>query len=236
MFDNIGEVIAKNRKAKHISQVELATRLGNYGIQISNAAISAWEKGINTPTAAQFLAICKILEISDIYTEFIGINPLDPFLGLNPEGIAKANEYIDLLKTSGKYKEEPAKILHMEPRFMKISLLPSSAGTGNYLDDENFETVEVYEPVPKDADFGVYLDGNSMEPRFMDKSLVWIHKTDELESGDIGLFYLDGKTYFKKLVVKSSGTFLISLNAKYPPIPVTEFSSFKIFGKIAELS
>lgn len=44
--------------------------------------------------------------------------------------------------------------------------MPTSAGTGNYLDDENFTETEVYEPVPEKADFGVYLDGDSMEPRF----------------------------------------------------------------------
>ncbi len=73
----------------------------------------------------------------------------------------------------------------------------------------------------------------SMEPRFKDEQLVWIEQTDFLDSGDIGLFYLDGKTYFKKYIVKSAGTFLLSLNAKYKPIPISEYSSFKIFGKLA---
>ena len=72
-----------------------------------------------------------------------------------------------------------------------------------------------------------------MEPRFKDEQLVWIEQTDCLDSGDIGLFYIDGKTYFKKYIVKATGTFLLSLNAKYKPIPINEYSSFKIFGKLA---
>ena len=116
---------------------------------------------------------------------------------------------------------------------MKVSLLSASAGTGNYLDDENFEEIEVYDPVPAKADFGVYLDGDSMEPRFKNEELVWIEQTDALDSGEIGLFYLDGFTYFKKLVKKETGTFLVSLNVKYRPIPVKDFSSFKIFGRLA---
>ena len=119
---------------------------------------------------------------------------------------------------------------------MKVSLLPASAGTGNFLDEENFEQMDIpASDVPKKADFGLHLDGDSMEPQFHDNELVWIEHTEDLESGDIGLFYLDGMTYFKKFVVKTSGTFLVSLNPKYPPKPVKEFSTFKIFGKLATL-
>ena len=35
------------------------------------------------------------------------------------------------------------------------------------------------------------------------------------------------------LLNKETGTFLISLNPKYKPIPVTDLSDFKIFGKLA---
>lgn len=116
---------------------------------------------------------------------------------------------------------------------MKIALVPASAGDGNFLDDENFETVEIRKPVPKKADFGVYLDGNSMEPQFHDEELVWIEQTECLNPGDIGLFFLDGMTFFKKYVVNKTGTFLVSLNPEYAPKPVSEYSTFKIFGKLA---
>ena len=230
---NIGDEIARLRKAKKVSQVEIARRLEDYDIHIKNAAVSCWEQGVSIPTSAQLLAVCEILGVQDIYEEFIGENPNNPFKNLNDEGIAKVYDYIDLLEKSGEYKKETAKILPIKPRFMKISTLQTSAGTGNYLDDENFEVVEVFEPVPKKADFGLYLDGDSMEPQFKDEQLVWIEKTEDLKSGDIGLFYLDGMTYFKKLVIKPSGTFLVSLNPKYKPMQVKEFNSFKIFGKLA---
>ena len=116
---------------------------------------------------------------------------------------------------------------------MKVALIPASAGTGNFLDDEYFETVEVREPVPKKADFGVYISGDSMEPWFHNEQLVWIEKTDCLDPGDIGLFFLDGMTYFKKYVVNKTGTFLVSLNPGYAPRHVGEYSDFKIFGRLA---
>ena len=230
---NIGEVIAKHRKNKKLSQIELAEKLAEKNVSVTNAAISAWEKGNSMPTAESLLAVSEILEINDIYTEFIGENPLDPFRNLNEQGKKKAFEYITLLEQSGEYEKPRAEIIPFEPRIMRIALMPTSAGTGNYLDDENFTETEVYEPVPEKADFGVYLDGDSMEPRFKNGQLIWIEKTETLESGDIGLFFYDGMTFFKKLLNKETGTFLISLNPKYKPIPVTDLSDFKIFGKLA---
>ena len=188
----IGEVISNHRKNKKLSQIELAEMLAAKGINVTNAAISAWEKGNSTPTAESLLAVCEILEISDVYTEFIGENPLDPFRNLNDEGKQKVLDYINLLEKSGEYERKAAEIIDITPRLMKIALVPASAGNGNFLDDENFETVEIQKPVPKKADFGVYLDGNSMEPQFHDEELVWIEQTECLNPGDIGLFFLDG--------------------------------------------
>ncbi|MBQ5676918.1 MAG: helix-turn-helix transcriptional regulator, partial [Lachnospiraceae bacterium] len=78
MEKKIGITLATYRKAKKLSQIEIADKLRNYGINVSNAAVSAWEKDISVPNAHQFLALCKILEITDIYNEFIGFNPNDP--------------------------------------------------------------------------------------------------------------------------------------------------------------
>ena len=230
---NIGEIIALHRKNRKMSQIDIASALEKYDIHIKNAAVSAWEKRNSIPSADTLLALCEILGINDIYTEFIGENPNDPFKDLNEEGVKKVLDYIELLKKTGEYQKQTAEIDEFQPRIMKVAALPASAGTGNFIDDENFDEVEIYDHVPRKATFGVYLDGDSMEPRFKDEQLVWIEQTDCLDSGDIGLFYLDGKTYFKKYVVKAAGTFLLSLNAKYKPILISEDSSFKIFGKLA---
>ena len=230
---NIGEVISHYRREKKLSQIDIADMLQACDIHITNGAVSSWEKGNSIPGGETLMALCEILEISDIYTAFIGENPNDPFRNLNELGKKKAYEYITLLEQSKEYEKPKTEILQFEPRTMRIALMPTSAGTGNYLDDENFTETEVYEPVPEKADFGVYLDGDSMEPRFKNGQLIWIEQTETLESGDIGLFFYDGMTFFKKLLNKETGTFLISLNPKYKPIPVTDLSDFKIFGKLA---
>ena len=230
---NIGEVIAFHRKKRKISQIELAEKLRKHSISITNAGISAWEKGNSTPATETFLAVCEILEINDIYTAFIGENPLDPFKNLNEDGKHKVLEYIELLEESGRYKRPLTGVIDLTPRIMKVAMTRASAGTGNFLEEENFEEMEIYDSVPEKADFGVYIDGDSMEPRFHDEELVWIEQTDSLQPGEIGLFFLDGMTYIKKYVVNQSGTFLVSLNARYKPKEVKEYSSFRIFGRVA---
>ena len=97
---NIGQVIAQNRKSKGLSQIDVAKELGRFDIHVGNAAISAWEKGINMPTAEQLLALCQILEINDIYTEFIGENPHDPFRNLNDETHSGISMMTESLKST----------------------------------------------------------------------------------------------------------------------------------------
>lgn len=106
-------------------------------------------------------------------------------------------------------------------RTIKWFLLQSSAGTGEFLDDEDFETIEVGEEVPAKADFGLALNGDSMEPRYHDKQAIGVQQTNALNNGEIGIFYLDGKTYCKQLKNDADGVYLVSLNSKYKPIKVT---------------
>jgi phage repressor protein C with HTH and peptisase S24 domain len=103
-----------------------------------------------------------------------------------------------MLHVSGKYDKKSSKVIPMEGRIMKIAITSATAGTGNFLDDENFDVVEIFEHVPRKASFGVHLDGDSMEPKFKDEQLVWIEQTDCLESGDLGLFFLDGSTTIER--------------------------------------
>jgi len=214
-----------------LSQYDLADQLVNYGVNVSNAAISAWEKNSTVPNANQFLALCKILGITDIYNEFIGFNPNDVMARLNDEGKEKVLEYIGLLLLSEQFQKKEASIIPFR-RKIKWSLLSSSAGTGEFLDDENFEIIEVGEDVPEEADFGLALNGDSMEPKYHDKQAVWVQKTDTLNNGEIGIFYLDGMTYCKQLKNDKDGLFLISLNSKYQPIEITTESDFRVFGRV----
>lgn len=57
-------------------------------------------------------------------------------------------------------------------------------------------------------------------------------KQDTLNNGEIGIFFLDGNAYCKKLQDDEKGLYLISLNSTYEPIAINENQTCKIFGKV----
>lgn len=230
-MNTIGNIIAKYRKQNGMSQYELAEKLGRYGYEITNKAVSKWEKNVALPSIPLFLTTCKILGVRDVYEVFFGINDFNPITQLNDEGQEKALDYIQLLIDSGKYQKDSSKII---PFIRKIPLfsLPASAGTGEFLHSDDYELIDVGAEVPLEANFAIRINGNSMEPRFVTDQIVWVHEQETLNNGDIGIFVLDEKAYCKKFQDNENGVFLISLNKEYEPIPVTENSVLKICGKV----
>lgn len=227
----IGTIITENRKLKGLSQKELAEQLTAYGHEITYKAISKWEKHVALPSVPILLSICKILEIPDIYEAYWGKNPFHPFSELNEDGIQKAKDYIEVLAETERYRRTEAIIIPFK-RTIRLFNIPASAGTGEFLDSDDYEMLEVGTEVPEDADFGIRIAGNSMEPRFVNGQIVWIRKQEYLSNGEIGIFYLDGNSYCKKLQDDENGIFLISLNKDYAPIPIEPHNTFKIFGKV----
>ena len=225
----LGKIIATYRKQNNLSQTQLSEILMKNGFKASNKAVSSWEKDTTEPSASLLLFLCKLLGITDIYGEYYGINPSNPMSGLNEEGKEKALDYIQLLVDSGKFQN--ATIIPFR-RKIRLFDIPASAGVGNFLDGDNFAEVEVGEEVPATADFGIRISGDSMEPRFVSGQIVWVQKQDILNSGEIGIFFLDGNAYCKKLQDDEKGLYLISLNSTYEPIAITENQTFKIFGKV----
>lgn len=225
----LGKIIATYRKQNNLSQTQLSEILIKNGFKASNKAVSSWEKDTTEPSASLLLFLCKQLGITDIYGEYYGNNPSNPLSRLNEEGKEKALDYIQLLVDSGRFQN--ATIIPFR-RKIRLFDIPASAGTGNFLDGDNFTEVEVGEEVPATADFGIRISGNSMEPRFVNGQIVWVQKQDTLSNGEIGIFFLDGNAYCKKLQDDEKGLYLISLNSTYEPIAINENQTFKIFGKV----
>lgn len=80
--------------------------------------------------------------------------------------------------------------------------------------------IEVGNEVAPEADFGVRIQGDSMEPQYIDGQILWVQQTEEIAHGEIGIFYLDGNAYCKKLNCGRDGFSLVSLNPKYDPIRI----------------
>ena len=229
MYENIGQLLSNRRKELGINQTELAEAMRLRGFPVTNQAVSKWEKGATLPNAKQFLALCEILEIDDVRGEF-SCGSEGIFAGLCREGRRLALDYVQLLRDSGRYanrREEPAYI-----RSLPLYSLAVSAGTGQFLDGEDYEMVEVGAEVPDGANFGVRVAGDSMEPEFHDGQTVWVRQQRSLMTGEIGIFLYDGNAYLKQLVALEHSMALHSLNPAYSDIVVSPELPLRVLGKV----
>ncbi len=230
MKRKIGEILASLREERGLSQHDVARMLRDQDINVSNQAISKWENGYTMPNADQFLMLCKLYEVKDVLHSFLGDFVKYPIERLNREGKQKVDEYIELLLASGLYsldrKAEKVQVLRSLPLYD----IAVSAGTGQFLDSSNYETVEVGSEVPMEGNFGVRISGDSMEPRFIDGQIVWVRQQQTLNNGEIGIFLLDGNAFCKKLYKDEDKAKLISLNSKYAPIEIK--GDVRVLGKV----
>ncbi len=240
---DLGKTLSDNRKKNGMGQAALAEAMREFGFTPSVASVSSWEKNVSVPSAAQFLALCSILHISDIYGEFIDDHG-GAFSGLNAMGRLKAQEFITLLTASPEYRAqaaEPVEDISIRRipgatdvsvlRTLRLYNLPASAGYGEFLDGDDYTEIQT-DSAPQSAEFGIRIKGNSMEPRYSNGQTVWVKKCSTLKSGDIGIFFLDGSAYCKQYKKDSDGVRLISLNPDYAPIEITEDSDLMTFGKV----
>ena len=226
-----GETLAMCRKARGLSQVELAERLTALGCEVSNQAVSKWEKELTQPNARQFLTLCDVLEVEDIRGEFSG-GEGGLLAGLNREGRQKVQEYIRLLRESGRFAVRPREGEVVALRTLPLYSLAVSAGTGQFLDGEDYEMVEVGAEVPEGSNFGVRVAGDSMEPRFHNGQTVWVRQQRSLMTGEIGIFLYDGNAYLKQLIARDGAVALHSLNPRYEDIRVSDALPLRVLGKV----
>ena len=228
----IGKKLTELRKTAGFSQQEVARLVSLHTGPITNRAVSKWETGASLPDAAQFIWLCEIYGVTDVVSEFLDIGTGSPFSGLNSEGVRMAGEFISLLRLSDAYAEtSPIREKRVEAaRVVPLYDLPVSAGTGIFLDSDNFESYEASD-IPPEANFAVRISGDSMAPDFVDGQIVYVRSCTELEDGDIGIFIYNGDSYCKKLD-RSNGLKLISLNPRYNPISVKYAYELRVVGKV----
>ena len=242
--DNIvGKKIEALRNMFGLSQVELRTLLETYGVQLHKDIIGRWERGDTIPTCYQLLAICHALGIVD------GVDFFSDRQELNEVGTRKLSEYKKDLISTGLYLsvKKSCEIEYIE---MPVSFLPVSAGTGAFLDEGNFEMISVPKStVPQNAEFGIHVSGDSMEPTYSDGQLVWVQTTQNLSPGEVGIFIYGDQGYMKLYSTHEpdreqwaefididgqirSQPILISYNKKYDPIIVSPEKRFQIVGRV----
>ena len=256
------QMLKRLRKEKKLSQIALKQELRAYGLPVSVQLLSKWENGHSTPTITQFFALCEILGVdnpADYFSDF-------RIPQLNHVGLRKVKEYRDDLIATGLYSleaeakaeeeaaakaqakkeakaaraeakaREQAEAAKAPVRLRPLYLQAAAAGTGQFLDSSAYEMAALDEDAPDRVNFGIRVSGDSMEPLYPDGCIVWVQKTESLENGQIGIFYLDGDAYIKKFQQDRKGIRLMSLNSAYEPIEIHETSDFRVFGRVLSKS
>jgi len=228
------ERIKQARIDANLTQIDVSQLFSKFGHSVKPYAISSWETGKHKPDLKQFAVLCKIYKADAMYLLTGKNDNCESILyGLNQKGRAHVTKYIDLLKSDSIFTQDPEVKEVKQAREIntfRLYDIPVSAGTGMYLDSDNYEEITADELIPKNIDYAVRVSGDSMEPKFSDGQIIFIRKQETLNDGEIGIFSLNGEAYVKQLF---SGT-LVSINPKYKPIQLFESDNFRVFGKVIE--
>lgn len=223
----IGDTLKKLRKAKHCSQTEVAEFLSANGCNVTQRAVSNWERGETMPSGVQLLLLCQFYNVHDVLSVFFGQAGL--LANLNDSGKKRVYEYVRLLENDCEFSN--IKKQSVQIRTLPLYDLPVSAGTGQFLDSSSYELIEADENVPLNATFAVRVRGDSMMPRFNDGDIIYIRQQQTLERGECGIFILNGEAYCK-LLGGERAVQLISINSAYSPIGVSDNDEFRVLGKV----
>lgn len=228
------------RKKYGMEQVELASKLGRK----SGSTISEWEKGSYTPKIKVLAQIANIfhVDLDDLMNKDL---TCDSVVHLTQPSLLS-----QITDTAAKLHEpRQKKVLTFaqdqldEQEGNSINILSYSdftcygavsAGTGEWLEDEYKEEVSLPTSiVPKHHfDFVLRVNGNSMEPLFKNHEYVFVKKVDEVRSGQIGVFIVDGEAYLKKAYIEKDHLRLVSLNKAYDDLLFDSLNDIKVVGVV----
>lgn len=245
-------MFAKNlkylREKNSMEQLELAIRLGKK----SSSSISEWEKGKYTPKIGVLNDIAEIfgVTITDLMNVDLSKSSTTTLTQItDTSSKLEEKRQVVVLNVATKELQEQVqeqkqqKITSLEQHRQKRQLQQElgeidwcgavSAGTGEFLGDENSEKINLpIEMIPDGADFCLSVNGDSMEPVFKNDSYVFVEKQRDLYSGTIGVVIVNSQAFLKRIWFENNHARLESFNKEYEDIIVTEEDDFRIVGKV----
>ena len=226
---SIGMRIKESREARGLLQSQLAQMIGVK----SAGVISNWEQDVSKPDANKMVRLCQALDISLSYLlDYYG-KETAPLYSSEAMKLAKDYDSLDrhgrkvvrlvadeeLARCAEAAQAAPAR----EPEETVYYITswfyhPMSAGTGEQAEREQPESLRLVKEPPRGTSYVAPINDDSMKPTYHNGDRLFIHACEEIEPGQIGVFYMDGQQWVKEL---GDGE-LISHNPDYPPRPMTE--------------
>ncbi len=190
------------------------------------------KRGVNKANITSLIKICDGLNIDCESLYYGRILPKQNLLNASPLTIEE-QEHIKKYRSLSEYDKETVnglvnRLSDKPTEF--VQLMPpitipyyghiASAGTGQFVfDDIPPEMIEIENCMENmHIDFAIGVNGDSMEPTYYDEDTLLVKKQDSINTGEIGIFMIDGEAYVKEL----GKSVLISHNKNYHDIEITE--------------
>jgi len=218
---DIGKRMKERRKQLKMTADEIAEKLG-----VSRATIYRYEKGdIEKFPIESLEPLAEALQTTSEYLmgwEFErDILPI--YKKLNAQRQTKVYDF-----ASRQLEEQNNKV---------VPLVGATAANPTVLDyADQINDISINIDVPHSADCALVVRGNSMEPDYMDSSIVFYKRQETVENGELAIVEIDGDgVTFKKIIFdyENQQVILRSLNPEYPD-RVLKDEEYRIIGKVVK--
>lgn len=176
-------------------------------LNTSRSTVAMWEAGLNVPSSDMLASLTGILDCTAGYLLGTEDTP-------TPDGQSLPSNV------------RPISALHHQ----RVPLIGAvAAGEPIYAPEE----LGVYVDAPVDADAAITVQGDSMEPNYMDGDVVYIKCHPDVPEGAVAVVFLDDEATIKHVYKRPTGLTLISDNmANHPPMMIEfeDYSNVRIFG------
>ena len=216
---SFGEHMRRRREELGLTRQQLADRLG-----VSVSAVGNYETGISAPKEEVLLRLFDALEAEPNYLYRGSYRAasgghsdeerrlLAKYRDLPLSGRQTVHTLVDALTemTDDLRTAVPA----AERRVIPLYTSPAAAGFAAPVFGEDYELIPVTGDVPPGAELAVRIQGDSMAPVIADGAVVYVNH-DPVQSGDVGIFCVDGDMLCKQYYRDPLGmVYLFSLNRK----------------------
>lgn len=216
-------------------------------LNIPQSTVSDYFSGKTLPSEENIVKLARFFNVNpydidprmvkgNVINDKLRVKLLTTFDDLNDKNKRKVVDYADT-QLKDQWREENIHSINELQRTYTVDVLGAvSAGTGEWLDEEQHNHVAVSEQPPV-YDFAVQVNGDSMEPMFADGQIIYVKRvegTEEVRDNQIVIAELNGNAYVKKIAFDGDrgSCRLISLNRKYTDIIVKPDDSFKVIGVV----
>ena len=216
-----GAKIKELRKSKKMTQQELGDKIG-----VSNSAVANYEKGFRAPLQDTLFKLAEVFDVSvnDFFPQTTSTKDIESiYKQLTPPRKTRVYNFAE-----HQLREQNNKV---------VPLVGSTAANPQALEyADAINDISINTDVPNSADCALVVRGNSMEPDYMDGSIVFYKRQEMVENRDLAIVEIDGDgVTFKKVIFDYDNQQLIlrSLNPEYPD-RILKDNEYRIIGKVVK--